>query len=137
MNDERILLQIISTEKEFQLSASSLETGEEISELTATLKLDDASLGRANIKAVKCRKKMEAVCIILLDTEDDSLVLVHKGQMKWTREESLANIVTMEMVELPLSYLEGTIEDEFNSKDGKLSLIWNCAGEEIVSSLGS
>ena len=118
VNDEKILLQVVSTEKEFSLSASNFETGEEISELTAKIPLTSV-MGAASIKAVKCRKKMDAVCIILLDTEDDSLVLVHKGQLKWTREESLANVVTMEMVELPLSYLEGTIEDEFNSKDGK------------------
>lgn len=82
------------------------------------MKLDESVLGAATIKAVKCKKKMDTVCIIVLDTADDSMLLLHKGQIKWTREESLANIVTMEMVELPLSYLEGTIEDEFNSKDG-------------------
>lgn len=112
------MLQVTSTEKEFKLSATSFESGEEISELSATVKLDSV-LGAASIKAVKCRKKMDAVCIILLETADEALVLLHKGQMKWTREESLANVVTMEMVELPLSYLEGTIEDEFNSKDGE------------------
>lgn len=104
--------------QEIKLSATNFESGEDIAELSATIALSSV-LGTAQISAVKCRKKMEAVCIILLDTEDDALVLVHKGQMKWTREESLANLVTMEMVELPLSYLEGTIEDEFNSKDGE------------------
>lgn len=118
VNEERIMLQVTSTEKEFKLSATSFESGEEISELSATVKLDSV-LGAASIKAVKCRKKMDAVCIILLETADEAMVLLHKGQMKWTREESLANVVTMEMVELPLSYLEGTIEDEFNSKDGE------------------
>lgn len=118
VNDERYLLQVQSTEKEFRLSAVLLETGEEISDLAATVVLDSVQ-GLATIEAVKCRKKIEAVCMVLLSTADDSLVLVHKGQMKWTREESLANVVTMEMVELPLSYLEGTIEDEFNSKDGE------------------
>lgn len=139
VNDERIMLQIQSDEKvdekqkytmnynynnqniscqEFKISASVFESGEGVSELAATIKLESV-LGAATVKAVKCRKKLEAVCIIVLDTSDDSLVLVHKGQLKWTREESLANVVTMEMVELPLSYLEGTIEDEFNSKDGK------------------
>lgn len=41
------------------------------------------------------------------------------GKIKWIREDSLANIAAIEIVDLPLTDSEGTIEDHLNTKNGK------------------
>lgn len=42
-----------------------------------------------------------------------------EGKIKWTRQEALARIVAIEMIDLPLSDSEGSIENELKNKDGK------------------
>lgn len=42
------------------------------------------------------------------------------GKTKWVREEALASIVAIEMIDLPLADFEGSIESELQNKDGKL-----------------
>lgn len=124
VDSQKVLIQILGTGEEYKTSASDLVTGEAISELSTIISKDDYS-GDAKIKAVKCRRKQDIVCQILLDTDDNSIVLVQQGKVKWAREEALTNIAAVEMVELPLSYLEGSIEGEFNSKDGNLKLLFS------------
>lgn len=46
-------------------------------------------------------------------------MLQFAGKMKWVREEALANIVAIEMIDLPLADFEGSIESELQNKDGK------------------
>ena len=41
------------------------------------------------------------------------------GKVAWLREEALASILSVEMVDLPLSETEAKIEDEFGSPDGE------------------
>lgn len=40
------------------------------------------------------------------------------GKIKWIREESLADIAAIEMVDLPLSDSEGAIEKQLKSDNG-------------------
>lgn len=44
------------------------------------------------------------------------------GKIKWIREESLADIAAIEMVDLPLSDSEGAIEKQLKSDNGMLCL---------------
>ncbi len=53
-------------------------------------------------------------------TRNDSMVRSISGKTKWVREEALANIVAIEMIDLPLADFEGSIESELQNKDGKL-----------------
>lgn len=41
------------------------------------------------------------------------------GRVVWTREEALADVVTMEMVDLPLTGTQAELEGEFGKKAGK------------------
>lgn len=41
----------------------------------------------------------------------------------WTREESLSNILSTEMVDLPVSKIMAKMEDEFGVEGG-LNLLW-------------
>ncbi|XP_055680073.1 ER membrane protein complex subunit 1 isoform X2 [Lutzomyia longipalpis] len=120
IDNREILLQTTVEGGNIKVSAVDLLSGQSKSEVEAVIPLP-ASLGTPAIKAVKCRRKSDSqplACRFLLDTVDDSVVLVQQGKIKWTREEALANVVAVEMVDLPLSDDEGAIEDEFNSKDG-------------------
>lgn len=46
------------------------------------------------------------------------------GKIKWIREESLADLAVVEMVDLPLADSEGAIEKQLKSNNGKLQF-WN------------
>jgi len=41
------------------------------------------------------------------------------GSIKWHREESLTNIINVELVDLPVSDIEAAIEKEFGNKECK------------------
>eukprot|EP00117_Sycon_ciliatum_P026496 scpid27070/ scgid21739/ Uncharacterized protein KIAA0090 homolog len=62
---------------------------------------------------------------VLLQTEDHALSLVQQSaRLMWTREESLADIVATELVELPISTSEEffeTLHEEFGSAGNVLS----------------
>lgn len=38
------------------------------------------------------------------------------GKIIWTREESLANIISVDLLDLPVSDLDASIEKEFDNK---------------------
>lgn len=44
---------------------------------------------------------------------------VFVGELEWVREESLASIVTAEMIELPMSDTEAEMQAEFEAEDGE------------------
>ncbi|XP_018647688.1 hypothetical protein Smp_003340 [Schistosoma mansoni] len=52
---------------------------------------------------------------LLLYTEDDAVQLIRQnGKQQWIREEALANIVAVEVIDLPVSEFQAKIEEEFN-----------------------
>lgn len=50
-------------------------------------------------------------------------VLFFSGRVVWSREEALADVVTMEMVDLPLTGTQAELEGEFGKKAGKVQRI--------------
>lgn len=106
-----------------------------------------AHLDRPKIVDVNCRRNRrdEPVCRILLATENGATLLLQSGmtgnlshiqyieshtissfkigKIKWIREDSLANIAAIEIVDLPLADSEGTIEDQLNNKNGNFICI--------------
>uniref|UniRef100_A0A6B2E753 ER membrane protein complex subunit 1 n=1 Tax=Phlebotomus kandelakii TaxID=1109342 RepID=A0A6B2E753_9DIPT len=120
IENKQIFLQSLVQDGNLKIQATDLTTGESWGDIEMSIPFPD-TLGKATIKAIKCRRKTEAqplACRVLLDTEDNSVVLLQQGKIKWTRDDALAHVVAVEMVDLPLSDDEGAIEDEFNSKDG-------------------
>lgn len=123
VTDSDVLIQAIIEDGSIQLSASFLKTGQDFADIFVVAHYPD-SLGKPEIVSVKCRGKMDSqppVCRVLLSTEDGAIVLMQQGKIKWTREEALATIVAVEIMDLPLSDAEGAIENELNSKEGKFS----------------
>lgn len=100
------------------LKASSVETGQQINAFE-TEYADHLSLPRIVDASCKANKKGDLICRIVLSTESGALVQIQAGKIKWIREESLANIAAIEMIDLPLADAEGAIEKQLKSKNGK------------------
>ena len=53
-------------------------------------------------------------------------LLIHDaGKISWTREESLASLLSVEMVDLPVSMIDAQMEDEFGGKDDIFTMFIN------------
>lgn len=52
----------------------------------------------------------------------ESFKIINAGKIKWIREESLADIAAIEMIDLPLSDSEGAIEKQLKSDNGMLKM---------------
>lgn len=52
--------------------------------------------------------------------DNNQMFLLCAGRVVWTREEALADVVTMEMVDLPLTGTQAELEGEFGKKAGKV-----------------
>lgn len=100
------------------MKISSTETGQQITAIN-TEYADHLSLPRIVDASCKTNKKGELVCRIVLTTVNGALVQIQANKIKWVREESLADIAAMEMIDLPLADAEGAIEKQLKSKTGK------------------
>lgn len=78
-------------------------------------------LYKPKIVATDCTYQLLEVknCKFLLSSEDHSISLLHQ-KVLWTREEALATITAVEVVDLPISEREQAIEKEFDKTESKL-----------------
>lgn len=105
------------------MTSTNLFSGQQTTHIEATLDHSGHS-ATVRIDDVLCKQKTSGavpICRVLLSTGDNALVMVNHGLAKWTREEALADIVAVEMIDLQLSDEEGSIESELKNKDGKQS----------------
>lgn len=54
----------------------------------------------------------------------------------WTREEALSDVVTMEMVDLPLTGTQAELEGEFGKKAGKCRTNFSTSKMAVLLSKG-
>jgi hypothetical protein len=102
-----------------ELSGYTLETGKELSDLTGKLKYP-AGLGEGDVVAAVCSPKKDkgTGCRILFATEDHAVALLsHPGKFVWIREEALASVAAVEILDLPVSDTDAAIEKEFDHKE--------------------
>uniref|UniRef100_A0A6Q2ZIG2 ER membrane protein complex subunit 1 n=1 Tax=Esox lucius TaxID=8010 RepID=A0A6Q2ZIG2_ESOLU len=71
---------------------------------------------------------------VLVQTEDHALTFIQQpGRVVWTREEALADVVTMEMVDLPLTGTQAELEGEFGKKaDGLLPMVMKRLSSQVI-----
>uniref|UniRef100_A0A3Q3EJG8 ER membrane protein complex subunit 1 n=1 Tax=Labrus bergylta TaxID=56723 RepID=A0A3Q3EJG8_9LABR len=71
---------------------------------------------------------------VMVQTEDHTLTFIQQpGRVMWTREEALADVVTMEMVDLPLTGTQAELEGEFGKKaDGLLSMVLKRLSSQLI-----
>lgn len=55
-----------------------------------------------------------------METKQSLTRFPRAGRVVWTREEALAEVVTMEMVDLPLTGTQAELEGEFGKKAGNV-----------------
>uniref|UniRef100_A0A8C2WM17 ER membrane protein complex subunit 1 n=1 Tax=Cyclopterus lumpus TaxID=8103 RepID=A0A8C2WM17_CYCLU len=70
----------------------------------------------------------------MVQTEDHTLTFIQQpGRVMWTREEALSDVVTMEMVDLPLTGTQAELEGEFGKKaDGLLSMLLKRLSSQLI-----
>ncbi|XP_043987650.1 ER membrane protein complex subunit 1 isoform X1 [Gambusia affinis] len=74
---------------------------------------------------------------VMVQTEDHTLTFIQQpGRVMWTREEALSDVVTMEMVDLPLTGTQAELEGEFGKKaaiqDGLLSMVLKRLSSQLI-----
>ncbi|XP_062872101.1 ER membrane protein complex subunit 1 [Trichomycterus rosablanca] len=71
---------------------------------------------------------------VMVQTEDLVLTFLQQpGRVLWTREEALADVVTMEMVDLPLTGTQAELEGEFGKKaDGLLPMVLKRLSSQFI-----
>lgn len=71
---------------------------------------------------------------VLVQTEDHTLTFIQQpGRAVWSREEALADVVTMEMVDLPLTGTQAELEGEFGKKaDGLMSMVLKRLSSQLI-----
>lgn len=104
------------------IAAVELSTSEPIPNLSVSL--THSSLRAPTILASVCPRQPKGTgCRHLLSSEDHSVSLLQNNRLVWVREEALANIVAVEIMELPMSEREQAIETEFDQKESKSMII--------------
>lgn len=69
------------------------------------------------VASVCVRQTKGLICRYLLSSQDHSIALLQHNKLVWTREEALAKIVAVEIIELPMSDRDQAIETEFDQKE--------------------
>ncbi|XP_043531790.1 ER membrane protein complex subunit 1 isoform X1 [Chiloscyllium plagiosum] len=73
----------------------------------------------------------------LVQTLDHALIFIQQpGRIVWTREEALAEVITMEMVDLPLTGTQAELEGEFGKKaaaqDGPMAMFMKRLSSQLI-----
>lgn len=85
-----------------------------------SVSLTHASIQSPTIMASVCpRQPKEVTCRHLLSSQDHSVALLQHDKLMWLREEALASIMAVEIIELPMSDRDQAIETEFNQKESE------------------
>ncbi|GAB6018573.1 hypothetical protein CHUAL_000265 [Chamberlinius hualienensis] len=61
---------------------------------------------------------------VVLTTSCHSILYFNAGLLQWTREESLASIMSVEMVDLPISESEAQMEEQFGSANVNVMVLF-------------
>ncbi|EDV92916.1 GH19025 [Drosophila grimshawi] len=78
--------------------------------------------GTPSLRSFDCKLKRNddgKGCLFLFATSAESIMAVQQGRIRWAREESLANIIDTQFIDLPLADTEGTLENEMKGKAGE------------------
>ncbi|XP_076226646.1 ER membrane protein complex subunit 1 isoform X2 [Nomia melanderi] len=115
-DNEKVLLETTYKAGTTVITATELLTSEPMPNLSLTLQ--HGSLLSPTIVASVCPRQAKGItCRHLLSSQDHSVALLQHNKLIWAREEALASIVAVEIIELPMSDREQAIETEFDQKE--------------------
>ncbi|XP_077267914.1 ER membrane protein complex subunit 1 isoform X4 [Temnothorax americanus] len=116
IDNEKILLETTYKNGKIEITATNLLSSALIPDLSVTL--THASIQSPTIMASVCPRQTKGItCRHLLSSQDHSIALLQHNKLVWTREEALASIVAVEIMELPMSDRDQAIETEFDQKE--------------------
>ncbi|XP_029161247.1 ER membrane protein complex subunit 1 isoform X2 [Nylanderia fulva] len=116
IEDKKILLETTYKNGRIEIAATDLLSSAPLSDLSVTL--THASIQSPTIMASVCPRQTKGItCRHLLSSQDHSIALLQHNKLVWAREEALASIVAVEIIELPMSDGDQVIETEFDQKE--------------------
>ncbi|XP_043580345.1 ER membrane protein complex subunit 1 isoform X2 [Bombus pyrosoma] len=116
VDNEKVLLETTYKNGVTEIVASELLTSKPMPNLSTVVTHN--SLLSPTIMASVCPRQTKGVtCRHLLASEDHSVALLQHNKLVWAREEALASIVAVEIIELPMSDRDQEIETEFDQKE--------------------
>ncbi|XP_057676107.1 ER membrane protein complex subunit 1 [Corythoichthys intestinalis] len=113
----------------------SAETGRRLLDTTVNVNIEPNSGKPEKLYVQTFLKKDDSVGYrVMVQTEDHKLSFIQQpGRVMWTREESLSDVVTMEMVDLPLTGTQAELEGEFGKKaDGLMSMVLKRLSSQLI-----
>uniref|UniRef100_A0A1A8N2Z0 ER membrane protein complex subunit 1 n=1 Tax=Nothobranchius pienaari TaxID=704102 RepID=A0A1A8N2Z0_9TELE len=116
----------------------SAETGRRLLETTLIFAVDPNGGKPEKLHVQAFLKKDDSVGYrVMVQTEDHTLTFIQQpGRVMWTREEALSDVVTMEMVDLPLTGAQAELEGEFGKKaaiqDGLMSMVMKRLSSQLI-----
>ncbi|XP_068192261.1 ER membrane protein complex subunit 1 [Antennarius striatus] len=117
------------------LNLYNAETGRRLLDTTLIFNLDPNGGQPEKLYVQAFLKKDDAVGYrVMVQTEDHTLTFLQQpGRVMWTREEALSDVVTMEMVDLPLTGTQAELEGEFGKKaDGLLAMVMKRLSSQLI-----
>ncbi|XP_054002778.1 ER membrane protein complex subunit 1 isoform X1 [Hylaeus anthracinus] len=116
IDNEKVLLEATYQSGVTKIVATELLTSNPLPNLS--ISVTHPSLMSPTIMASVCPRQAKGVtCRHLLSSQDHSVALLQHNKLIWVREEALASIVAVEIIELPMSDREQAIETEFDQKE--------------------
>ncbi|KAG8431720.1 hypothetical protein GDO86_020301 [Hymenochirus boettgeri] len=119
----------------FTINLYMADSGRRLLETTTSFTLEQSCVRPDAMFLQTFLKKDDSVGYrALVQTEDNQLLFLHQpGKLAWLREESLADVVTMEMVDLPLTGAQAELEGEFGKKaDGLLGMVLKRLSSQLI-----
>uniref|UniRef100_A0AAQ5XT59 ER membrane protein complex subunit 1 n=1 Tax=Amphiprion ocellaris TaxID=80972 RepID=A0AAQ5XT59_AMPOC len=113
----------------------SAETGRRLLDTTLIVNMDPNGGKPEKLYVQAFLKKDDSVGYrAMVQTEDHTLTFIQQpGRVMWTREEALSDVVTMEMVDLPLTGTQAELEGEFGKKaDGLMSMVMKRLSSQLI-----
>ncbi|XP_072743819.1 ER membrane protein complex subunit 1 isoform X2 [Anoplolepis gracilipes] len=116
IDNEKVLLETTYKNGRIEIAATDLLSSASLPDLSVTL--THASIQSPTIIASVCPRQTKGItCRHLLSSQDHSIALLQHNKLIWAREEALASIVAVEIIELPMSDRDQAIETEFDQKE--------------------
>ncbi|XP_071110229.1 ER membrane protein complex subunit 1-like [Haliotis cracherodii] len=123
--DRDFLLTLERSGLELSLTAYDMKSWGEVADLAQTMAFTNTH-GHPNMLngLLFNRKKDSRMSCKVAFTSEDYTIHFRSGKTTWRREESLAYILSVEMVDLPLSENQAKFEDEFGSIEDDIAAMF-------------
>ncbi|KPP60027.1 ER membrane protein complex subunit 1-like, partial [Scleropages formosus] len=134
-NETWLVFDHVCNEQACSVSLYSADSGRRLLDTTVTIHLDPNGGKPEKLYVHAFLKKDDSVGYrVLVQTEDHTITFLQQpGRIVWTREEALADVVTMEMVDLPLTGTQAELEGEFGKKaDGLAAMVLKRLSSQLI-----